>query len=49
MDNWGYLVAAYSVVWLAIFGFVSILYRRHRQLWREIDSLKARVRDRGDD
>ncbi len=43
MDNWGYLVAAYSIVWIAIFGYVSILSHRQHRMWREIDSLKARI------
>jgi CcmD family protein len=49
MDNWEYLVAAYSVVWIAIFGYVLVLHRRQNRLWREIESLKARVKGRGED
>ncbi len=49
MENLGYLVAAYSVIWLAISIYVFILYRRQRQLRREIDSLKENVRKKGAD
>jgi CcmD family protein len=49
MENLGYLVAAYSVIWLAISIYVFILYRRQRQLRREIDSLKEKVRKKGAD
>jgi CcmD family protein len=44
MENLEYLVAAYSVIWLAISIYVFILYRRQRQLRREIDSLTEKVR-----
>jgi CcmD family protein len=49
MENLGYLVAAYSVIWLAISIYVFILYRRQRQLRQEIDSLKEKVRKKGAD
>ena len=49
MDNWEYLVAAYSVVWIAIFGHVLVLHRRQNRLRREIESLKARVKGREED
>lgn len=44
MENLEYLAAAYSVIWLAISLYVFILYRRQRQLRREIDSLKDKMR-----
>ena len=44
MDNLGYLVAAYTIIWIAISGYVFTLSRRQRQLQREIDSLKERMR-----
>ena len=46
MDNMGYLAAAYSVIWLAISIYVFMLYRRQRQLQREIDSLKEKVKEK---
>ena len=47
MENMGYLAAAYSVIWLAISFYVFILYRRQRQLRREIDALTEKVREKG--
>ena len=49
MENLGYLVAAYTIIWMAIFAYVLILYRRQKQLRREIDSLKEKVRKKGAD
>ena len=49
MENLEYLAAAYSVIWLAISIYVFMLYRRQRQLQREIDSLKEKVREKGAD
>ena len=49
MENMGYLAAAYSVIWLAISFYVFILYRRQRQLRREIDSLKEKIGEKGAD
>ena len=49
MENLEYLVAAYSVIWLAISFYVFILYRRQRQLRREIDALTEKVRKKGAD
>ncbi|MDR9459529.1 MAG: CcmD family protein [Dehalococcoidia bacterium] len=47
MENLEYLAAAYSVIWLAISVYMFILYRRQRQLRREIDSLKEKVKEKG--
>jgi len=44
MENWGYLVAAYSIIWVAIFIYIFTLHRRQRQLRREIDSLKEKLK-----
>ena len=49
MENLEYLVAAYSVIWLAISIYVFILYRRQRQLRQGIDSLKQKVGEKGAD
>ena len=40
MDNMGYLFAAYTIIWAAVFGYVLSLYQRQRKLQREIDLLK---------
>jgi CcmD family protein len=35
-----YLCAAYTAVWIAIFGYVLSIGRRTRQLERELEELK---------
>ena len=39
-SNLGYLFAAYSIIWLLVFGYVFILIRRERALRKEIVALK---------
>ena len=41
MDNLGFLFAAYTVVWVLLFVYVTVLSRRNRALEREIDELRA--------
>ena len=48
MDNLDYLVAAYTIIWVAIAGYVFSLSRRQKQLWREIDTLKEKMRGKGE-
>ena len=40
MENLGYLVAAYAIIWAVVFGYVLVLQRKQRRLKREIDALK---------
>jgi CcmD family protein len=47
MDNFGYLFAVYSIVWLVIFGFVLSLINKQNKLRKEIDSLKAMLAEKG--
>ena len=47
MENLIYLLAAFSIVWAAFFGYLFILSRRQRQLRRELDSLKAELDNNG--
>ncbi len=42
MENLGYLFAAFTVVWVVLFGYILSLLRRQRQLQRDLDSLKER-------
>jgi CcmD family protein len=37
-----YLFAAYTAVWVAIFGYLLSIGRRARQLEREIEELRRR-------
>jgi CcmD family protein len=43
MENLGYLFAAYTVIWAIIFGYMHLMWRRQRRLYREIKSLKERL------
>jgi len=40
MENLGYLLAAYAVIWALVFGYVLFLQRKQRKLQRQIDALK---------
>ena len=40
MENLSYLFAAYTAIWLVIFGYLFSLSRRQRSLEREIESLR---------
>ena len=46
MENAGYLIAAFAVVWAAVFGYVFSLFNRQRKLRREIDSLKEVLKEK---
>ena len=43
MENLGYLLAAFGIVWAVLFGYVFSLSQRQRQLRRELDSLKEKA------
>ena len=49
MENLGYLFAAFSIVWAAIFGYIFSLSRKQRQLRREINLLKERASAKRDE
>ncbi len=40
MENAGYLLAAFTIAWLALFGYIFVLSRRQQHLRRDIDLLK---------
>ena len=46
MEHLGYLAAAYSVFFVAIFLYVVFLWRRHRALEAELRALEARLKSR---
>lgn len=35
-----YLMAAYSIVWIVMFGYILVLGKRHDKLLKEIEFLK---------
>ena len=39
MENFGYLLAAYTVIWAVVFGYVLFMQRKQRRLQRQIDML----------
>ena len=40
MENAGYLLAAFAVIWAIVFGYVVMMQRKQRQLQRQIKQLK---------
>ena len=42
----GYLFAAYTVVWTILFVFVWLVYRRQKQLSRELRDISDRLHKR---
>lgn len=44
-----YLFVAFSVVWLAVFGYAAWVAGRQRALAREVEALRRMVEDHIDD
>ena len=40
MENMGYLLAAYIVIWAVVFGYVLVMQRKQRQLKRQVEILQ---------
>jgi len=40
MENLGYLVAAYTVIWAVVFGYMLYLQRKQRKLQRQLKLLE---------
>ena len=40
MENLGYLLAAYTIIWAVVFGYVLFMQRKQRRLQRQIDMLR---------
>ena len=43
MENLGYLLAAYTVIWAVVFGYVLFMQRKQRRLQRQIKLLQESV------
>lgn len=43
MDHFGYLFAAYSIIFIAIFLYVAFIWRRQTLLQSELDALERRL------
>ena len=44
MENAGYLFAAFTIIWVVLFGYVFSLVQRQKKLRREIDLLKEALK-----
>jgi CcmD family protein len=40
MDNVGYIIAAFAVVWLGLFIYIFMLVQREKALRKEVAALK---------
>ena len=40
MINLGYLIAAYTIIWVAVFGYIFALARKLRKVAREVNMLR---------
>lgn len=49
MENFGYLFAAYTFIWIAILAYVYVIARQQRHLEREIRDLRQRWCKAGQD
>jgi len=43
MENAGYLLAAFIVIWVVVFGYVGFMQRKQRKLQRQLDLLRETV------
>ena len=43
MENIGYLIAAYTIIWAVIFGYVFYLFHKQRKLLQRMDLFKDSV------
>ena len=46
MENFSYLFAAYTIIWVVLFGYVVSLGRREKGLRDEIEALKRALKDK---
>ncbi len=43
MENLGYLLAAYTIIWAVVFGYVLFMQRKQKRLQRQIKLLQESV------
>jgi CcmD family protein len=48
MENFGYLAAAYTVIFVVIFLYVVFIWRRQAALEAEVRAMQARLRELGE-
>jgi CcmD family protein len=44
MENLGYLLAAYTIIWAVVFGYVLFMQRKQRRLQRQINLLQESMK-----
>jgi CcmD family protein len=49
MENLGYLFAAYTIIFVAIFFYVWFLWRRQARLEAELRAMEEKLRDVNDE
>jgi CcmD family protein len=43
MENAGYLLAAFIVIWVVVFGYVGFMIRKQKKLQQQIDILRETI------
>ena len=46
MENAGFLLAAFIIIWALFFGYLIFLHSRQRRLHREIESLQELLKEK---
>jgi len=46
MENLGFLFAAYTIIWVVLFGYVISIFTRQRKLQTELDLLKEMFKEK---
>ena len=47
MENMGFLLAAFAIVWMVIIGYLFVIFNRQKRLSREIERLSESLKERG--
>ena len=45
MENFSYMLAAYSIIFAAIFCYVSFIWRRQTRIEADVRTLEARLKE----
>jgi CcmD family protein len=45
MENLGYLLAAYTVIWAVVFGYILYLRGKQRRLQRQLELLEKNLNE----
>ena len=43
MENAGYLLAAFIIIWVVVFGYVGFMMRKQRKLQQQLDLLRETI------